>query len=53
MFSDGPSAFGGNNSDELFSFTANYVAKSYGMAIIKKMADQQQGEVCVGNDYSD
>ena len=36
MLANRPRVFGGNSSDELFSFTANYVAQSFGMAFIEK-----------------
>ena len=52
MLADGPSVFGGNNSDELFSFTANYVMKSYGVSFIEEDGRVTTGEACVGNDYS-
>ena len=44
MLTKGPGAFGDSDSDELLSFIANYVAKSYGMAFIKKWLTNNKGK---------
>ena len=40
---NGPGAFRANNSDELFSIIANYVAKFYGMTFIEKWLTNNKG----------